>query len=637
MVSTRANGMNVRRARARAMRAVLLAVVTLLVGALFRMQVLRYSAYALQSEGNRLRAIPIPAPRGTVYDRAGRVVAENVPGYRVLVLPSSVDSLRAALRELAPTLELDATEIDDVIQRYRRYPGRPAVVEGDASFAQVSRIEERRATLPAGIFVEAAPKRRYPLGPALAHLVGYVGEVSDAELMTSEFEGYEPGSIVGKMGVERQYDRWLAGTAGVRYVEVNALGRVVGEFRGRPAVAPTPGRDLELNLDLELQKSVVEVFPDTARGAIVVLDPRDGGVLAMYSSPSFDPNPFVGGIEPALWSSLNGDPARPLFNRAIAGSYAPGSTFKLALAAIALAEGDATARTTMPIPCQGALLYYGRIFRCWRPEGHGVLGLSDAIKHSCDVYFYQLGLRLGLERLIRGVLAMGFTTSSGVDLPFEGSGIFPLGAEWYTRRYGPRGWTNSVVLNLAIGQGENSQTPIKLAQFFSAIAVDGRQPRPRVARTAPVEWRGAPLPASARQLAELRNAMVRVVNDTGGTARGSRLEGWVMAGKTGTTQNPHGDDHALFVGFAPADEPEVLGVAVVEFGKSGSRAAAPLIRKILQAYLDRRYPERAAAPAAAAARTPALPPREVDPTATGGAGDEGGAGGGGGGGGGPWP
>ncbi|MBI4513410.1 MAG: penicillin-binding protein 2 [Gemmatimonadetes bacterium] len=593
-----------RRQRARAMKALVAGLLLLLLTTLFRMQVLKHSSYALQSDENRLRAVPIPAPRGAIYDRAGRVVAENIPGYSVSILPASLDSLRAALRALAPTLGLTESGMQSVIEKYRHYPGRPVTVEGDASFAEVSAIEERRADLPGGIIVEATPKRRYPAGPDAAHVLGYVGEITEQELARSEFAGYEPGQLIGKMGLERQYERWLAGRPGVRYVEVNAVGRIVGEFRGRRMRPPIPGRDLHLNLDLELQRYVASVFPDTARGAVVVLVPSTGEVLALYSAPSFDPNAFVGGIDPALWRSLNTDPARSLFNRAIAGVYAPGSMFKLALAAIALAEGDATPETRMPIPCRGALLYYGRVFRCWRPEGHGVLGLLDAIKHSCDIYFYQLGLRLGLDRLVRGAREMGFTEATGIDLPFEASGTFPLGREWYDRRYGPRGWTNSVVLNLAIGQGENAQTPIKLAQFFSGIATDGSLPRPRLARSLPAEWDRDRIPGGSEGRSSLREAMVRVVNDPGGTARGSKLQGWVMAGKTGTSQNPHGDDHALFVGFAPAENPEVLAVAIIEFGQSGSRTAAPIVARILQRYLDGQHPD-ARPPAAPATRVAA--------------------------------
>lgn len=580
-----------RRERARAMRALLAGVVLLLVATLFRMQVLKHTSYALHSDENRLRAIPIPAPRGAIYDRTGRVLAENVPGYAVSILPASLDSLRAALRALAPTLGLTESAIESVVEKYRRYPGRPVAVEGDASFAEVSAIEERRAELPAGIIVEATPKRHYPLGPAAAHVLGYVGEITEPELGRREFADYEPGRTVGKMGLERQYERSLAGRPGVRYVEVNAVGRIVGEFRGRRTEPPVPGRDLHVHLDAELQRAVASGFPDRARGAVVVMAPATGEVLALYSAPSFDPNAFAGRLDPGLWEELTADPARPLFNRAIAGVYAPGSTFKLALAAMALADGDATPASRMPIPCRGALLYYGRVFRCWRPEGHGALDLLDAIKHSCDVYFYQLGLRLGLDRIVAGARAMGFSEASGVDLPFEATGMFPLGREWYDRRYGPRGWTNSVVLNLAIGQGENAQTPIKLAQFFSGIATDGSLPRPRLARSLPAEWERDRIPGGEVARAALRDAMVRVVNDPGGTARGSRLQGWVMAGKTGTSQNPHGDDHALFVGFAPAEHPEILAVAVVEFGQSGSRTAAPVVRRIIQTYLDRVHPE----------------------------------------------
>jgi penicillin-binding protein 2 len=585
-----------RRERLRVARALVVGLVLLLLGALFRMQVLRHSAYALQAEGNRLRAVPIPAPRGTVYDRHGRLLADNVPGYRVLVLPASVDTLRVALAALAPTLGLDSAAVASVVQKYRRYPGRPVLVAGDASFAQVSAIEERRAELPGGILVEAGPKRRYPAGPVSAHVVGYVAEISDAELESREFAGVAPGAIVGKMGVEREYDRWLRGEPGVRYVEANALGRFVGEFRGRPPTPPVPGRDLTLTLDLELQRAVADAFPDTMRGAVVALDPRTGDVLAMYSHPTFDPNAFVGGIDPALWSAWNEDPARPLFNRAIAGTYAPGSTFKLAVAAIAMAGGDVAAGTTMPIPCRGALLYYSRVFRCWQPEGHGTLDLLGAIKHSCDVYFYQLGLRVGLERLVRGVLGFGFAERTGIDLPSEAAGIFPLGPEWYDRRYGRGGWTNAVVLNLAIGQGENAQTMLKLAQFFSALATEGgRMPRPRITPLRPVEWVGPPLPLTEAQRRQLVEGMVRVVNDTGGTARGARLERWVLAGKTGTAQNPHGDDHALFVGFAPADAPEILVAAVVEFGRSGARTAAPVVSRVIRFYLEREHPEALAA------------------------------------------
>ena len=565
-------------------------VIVLLLGLatqFFRVQILKHTAYALRSDENRIRTLPLPAARGTIYDRNGRVIAENVPGYSISVLPLSADSLRLALQGLAAILGHSDDKVERLFASYLKHPNRPITVESDASFAEVSAIEERRSYLPGGIVIETAPKRHYPWGPALAHVVGYVGEIGDAELKLLEFEGYTPGSLVGRTGVERVYNQVLAGTPGVRYVEVNALGRIVGEFRGREGRPPLPGRDLHLNLDLDLQQLVVELFPDTMRGAVVALEPASGAVLAMYSAPSFDPNAFVGGIEPDEWRALNSDPTQPLFNRTVSASYAPGSVFKLVLAGIAMRDDYAEADTEMPIPCRGALLYYGRVFKDWKPAGHGSLELSGAIRESCDVFFYQLGLRVGLENIISGVREFGFGTPTGIDLPSEIRGAFPPSTEWYTERYGRSGWTNSVVLNLSIGQGENAQSPLKMAQFFAALAAEGTLPTPRVARYGPMAEPAGRLPLSREQLAVLDSALVAVVNEAGGTARGSRLRRWTLAGKTGTSQNPHGDDHAWFVGFAPAGDPQIVAAVIVEGGGHGSTAAAPIVSRLIDFYLEK--------------------------------------------------
>ena len=590
---------HVKRSRGRLAR--WLAVTVLLLGLgtqFFRIQILKHTTYALRSDENRIRALPVPAARGTVYDRNGYVIAENVPGYSISVLPLTSDSLRLVLEELATILEHSDEKVGRLMESYKRHPNRPVVVESEASFAEISAIEERRAYLPGGIVIEAAPKRHYPFGPALAQVIGYVSEISDAELKTPQFEGYQPGALIGQTGVERVYDRTLAGIPGVRYVEVNALGRIVGDFRGREPRPPVPGRDLHLNIDVDLQQRIVELFPDTMRGAVVALEPTNGAVLAMYSAPSFDPNDFVGGIAPERWSALNSDPARPLFNRTVSASYAPGSTFKLVISGIAMDEGYVESDTKMPIPCRGALLYYGRVFRDWTPVGHGSLGLVGAIRESCDVYFYQLGLRVGLDRIISGVHEFGFGSPTGIDLPSEASGVFPVSREWYDERYGRNGWTNSVVLNLSIGQGENAQTPLKMAQVFAALASGGVLPTPRVARHGPVAEPAGRLPLSDEQLEVLQSALVQVVNSAGGTARGSRLRSWTLAGKTGTSQNPHGDDHAWFVGYAPADEPRILATAIVEQGGHGSSAAAPIVSQLIRHYLESAGVEPEPAPVA---------------------------------------
>jgi penicillin-binding protein 2 len=576
------------RERGRLARWLALLVIVGLGVQFFRVQVLKHSTYTLQSEGNRIRRLPIPAARGTIYDRNGQVVAENVPGYSIAVLPLSLDSLRVVLTELTPILELSGEQLESLVESYRRHPNEPVTVERNASFAEVSAIEERRAHLPGGIVIEAAPKRRYPRNSLLAHVVGYVAEISDADLRLPEFEDYEPGRIVGQTGVERVYDRMLAGTPGARYVEVSALGRVVGEFRGRPTVEPVPGSDLHLNIDLPLQERVAELFPDTMAGAVVALEPSTGAVLAMYSSPSYDPNLFVGGFEPAAWRALNTDPGRPLFNRAVTAAYAPGSTFKPVIAGIALREGYAVADTKMQIPCRGALVYFGRVFHDWTPVGHGSLDLHGAIRQSCDVYFYQLGLKIGLNGVLAGVREFGIGRATGIDLPSDIAGTFPDSTTWYDERYGPSGWTNSVVLNLAIGQGEDAQSPLKMAQIYAALANGGTLPTPRVARTAVAPEPAGSLPLDVEQLAVLRDALVAVVNEPTGTARGSRLRDWTLAGKTGTAQNPHGDDHAWFIGFAPAEDPQIVAVALVEAGSHGSSAAAPIVSRLIDFYLRER-------------------------------------------------
>ncbi|UCF18413.1 MAG: penicillin-binding protein 2 [Gemmatimonadota bacterium] len=551
----------------------------------FRIQILKHSTYALRSDDNRIRELRVEPARGTLYDRTGRVVAENVPGYAIVVLPLSADSLRVALEHLGAILGHPREKTERLYSAYRQHPNLPVVVENNATFAEVSAVEERRAYLPGGIVIEAAPKRHYPWGATLAHVVGYVGEISEADLALPQFEGYEPGRIVGQTGIERAYDRVLAGSPGKRYVEVNALGRLVGDFRGHEKVAPVPGSDLHLNIDLALQMKAAELFPDTLAGAFVALEPKSGSVLVLYSAPEFDPNAFVGGIDPTVWNELSNSPGRPLFNRAVSAAYAPGSTFKLVLAALAINDGYAGVDTRMPIPCRGALLYYGRVFKDWTPIGHGALDLNGAIRESCDVYFYQLGLKVGLERILTGVRDFGFGRKTGIDLQSDIAGVFPPSSAWYDERYGASGWTNSVVLNLAIGQGENAQSVLKMAQFYAALAADGVLPRPRLVKEATLAEPAERLPLADEQLAALRAALVEVVNAPSGTARASRLARWTLAGKTGTAQNPHGEDHAWFIGFAPAEEPAIVAAVVLEGGGSGSAAAAPLAAQLIEYYL----------------------------------------------------
>lgn len=574
-------------------RVVLLLTLLVIVGAFFRLQVLRSNTYLLHSEENRLRAITVPAARGAMYDRAGRVVAENVPGYTVSMLPASRDSVRASLERWAPWLELDSARIASLMERFDRLPQRPLMVEHDASFEAVSALEERRPQFPRAV-VEMRPRRHYPAGSDVAHVVGYTGEVSESELSIPEFTDFEPGRIVGKSGIERFHEGRLGGRPGVRYVEVNALGSIVRDFGARPAVEPVPGDDVTLGLDLELQAFTDSIFPEGRRGGVVALDPETGEIVVLFSHPTFDPNDFVGGIDTETWTQLRDDPDRPLLNRVTRATYAPGSTWKLVVAAEAMRRGMVSIDEHMDRACTGGYRFGNRIFRCWRYDGHGSLSLAGAIQQSCNIYFYQLGLRLGLDAMMDGARRLGFSEPVGVDLPVESRGHFPSSRQWYDDVYGPRGWTESVVLNLAIGQGENNQSLLRQALFYAALGTGERPIVPHLVRDPELEERrvdwSLELPEARRR--ELVEALRRVVNEPGGTAYPWRLDRWEIAGKTGTAQNPHGEPHSWFVGFAPADDPEIVVASLVEFGHPDNTTslAVPLASRVVQRFLETRYP-----------------------------------------------
>jgi penicillin-binding protein 2 len=556
-------------------------VMGIMVMAFFRTQILGHGKYQLQSETNRLRPIPLPAPRGVIYDRNGRVMAENVPGYTVSLLPGPEANLRSTLARIASIANIDSVEIARVLQRARRAPYQPALVLGDAPFSVVSALEERRVAIP-GLLIQAEPKRFYPDTGVVAHLIGYVGEVTEIERQTHRFATVRLGGLVGKDGLEREYDDTLRGSEGVRFVEVSARGQMVREAEAAANLAPVPGSDLHTTIDIDLQRYISQIFPTGQRGAVMALNPNTGEVLALYSAPGFDPNAFVGGVSAPYWRSLNESPAHPLLDRAIQARYPPGSTWKLAVAAMALKRGIVGPRSKMNIPCRGGLQYGNRFFRCWDAHGHGDLTLTEAIAQSCDVYFYQLGIKLGVTSLLEDANDWGFRGRTGIDLPGEIPSEFPTGPEYYDRLYGPRRWTSAVALNLAIGQGENAQTLVQMVRLYQQLASDGRTRTPYIVRAAAPPGTNASLELSADQLTVLRRAMIAVVEQ--GTARGSRLANVTIAGKTATAQNPHGLDHGWFIGFAPADKPEIVVGAIVEFARHGT-AVAPLVSRAIAHYL----------------------------------------------------
>lgn len=554
----------------------------LVASGFFRAQVLESASYQLSSEKNRLREVPIPAARGIIYDRHGDIIAENVPGYSVSILSSSADSLRSTLQRLSAIIGLAPDEIESAVRRLRRDPNRPTVVLADASFDQVSVLEEHRTEFPS-LIIQAAPKRRYPDGGVVSAFAGYTSEINETELNSTEYRGYQSGQQIGRAGLEQQYERQLRGVEGSRFVEVDARGRVVRESGARPDRPAQPAPALRTNIDLDLQRFVASYFGDSLVGGLVAIEPATGEVLAIHSSPTYDPNRFIGGVSSAYYKELTEDERRPMYNKAMQGRYPPASTFKLATAAMALEAGIVDFDTRMEQPCTGGYTFGTRYFRCWDRKGHGNVNLSQAIARSCDVYFYQLGLRMTLSRMLAGGVKLKFREKSGIDLPNETTPQWPYAVEYFNKRYGPRGWTNAVTLNLAIGQGENTQTILNMARFYTALATDGQAARPEVVTRSPERTRILDL--TPAQLEGLRDAMADVVSGRG-TAASAAIRGVILAGKTGTAQNETGKDHAWFVGFAPKDDPKIVVAVMLWQGEHGY-AAARIASKVVEHYLKR--------------------------------------------------
>ncbi len=590
---------------------------------LVHLQVLRGDDYAELARENRVRQEVLRAPRGAIYDRHGELLADSAPCFSIVFRPfpaESVERVRETTRVewLAHVAELtgvDSAEVRRQVDAANR-SGQTTVLRRGAPFAVRAAVEELSAELP-GVLVQVEPLRNYPHGPLAAHLLGYAGEVSAAELDTLEADGYRSGDLIGRTGVERRYEDWLRGEDGVEYVVVNARGRRVSILQEGDAKPARPGQDLTLTLDLKVQRALEEAMDGVARGAAVALDPRDGGILALVSRPTYDPNEFSRGLSHARWRELSGGGANPLLNRAIQGVYPPASTFKIVTMAAALIRGVARPGTRLA-PCAGGMVYGGRRFGCWDRAGHGSLDFVGALQHSCDVYFYQIGLRLGLADLGRTARALGLGARTGVDLPQEARGLIP-DAAYYDRRWGAGRWRSGLLLNLAIGQGELLLTPLQMA-LLAAEAANGARPlRPHlVARVGqggvfrPERPAQPGLAAETTVWATVREAMELTVS--AGTGGAARVPGVRVAGKTGTAQNPHGGDHALFICFAPVDSPTVAVAVVVENAGHGGSVAAPRAGALLRRMFlpDSLWPPPARRAAADTARAAAPDSGAVD-------------------------
>lgn len=563
----------------------------LLVTNFFRYQVLHTSEYTLHSEENRLRRIELPPPRGLITDRNGNVLAENIPSYSIELYPQPPDSMEIALERLAPLLDLSETGREQLLQKYRLRSQSPLQVASDIDQKTLAVVEEHRSEFP-GIYIRSDMKRSYVHGEALAHVLGYVGEITERELDQTTYEHYTMGSLVGRSGIEAQYEHLLHGRRGVKFIEVDARGRELGPFRDRTPVMPTRGQDIQLTIDLRMQLAMHEIMDTVAIGTMVAVDPHSGDVLAMVSKPGFDPNRLSSGISAGEWNQLLFHPNKPFLNRSIQGIYPPGSTFKVftALVGADLELIDQETRG-LEVVCRGGLQYGRRFFKCWEAGGHGKVDYTKAIELSCDTFFYQLGIKIGLERLCQYGKESTLFDKTGIDLPNEEAGLFP-DESWYNRNYGRGNWGPGNVLNLAIGQGEVTMSPLQLAVLYSSICNGGQHYRPHLLTGGPETFRLPDTMFSTEHLRMLLPPLTAVVNSDRGTARGSRLWGHEqkLAGKTGTAQNPHGDDHGLFVGLFPASAPEIVVTIVVEHGLHGS-ATARLVKDLVLRYMEFRDQE----------------------------------------------
>ena len=591
--------------RARVLKAIALILLAVIVGRLFYFQVWHGKGYAEQAKNNRVRLEMLPRIRGRLLDRNGKVIVENTMSYCLLFDPfekefvSKEIQVDEVLENVSTLLGLDRLdEWKTSVEKGKETPFRPVTLLCNLDIVQVSIMEEHRDELP-GTRIEARPRRFYEHGELACHLVGYMSEVTREEMRASPEDVYQPGDMVGRVGIEGSEEEDLRGRNGKEYVEVDARGRRVEPTPDRPPLPPKElpmaGIDLVLTVDMELQEAAEAALGEGRTGAIVVIDVRDGAVLAMASKPGFDPNIFSVGLTSQEWEKMDSDRAHPLLNRATQALYPPGSTMKLLTAAAALEEGVAN-RDTKLEPCTGSYKFGRRSFKCWRPEGHGSLDFLEAIEASCDVYFYQLGLRLGIDKLARYATRFGLSQRTGIELEGERSSFYPS-TQWYDQRYGKRKWGKGVLLNLSIGQGEILVTPIGLASFCAAIANGGCLYEPYIV-AARLPYGSANVSASrpshrkpraivglsGSTTALLKEAMEAAVSGPVGTGRMAAVQGVRVAGKTGTAQNPHGQDHALFMGFAPVENPEIAFAVVVENAGHGGSIAAPVAREIVRFY-----------------------------------------------------
>lgn len=602
------NGIRAHRAR------ILFGVIAFLFGILgirlYILQIAEWEQYRIQSEKNTMQPVIIQANRGLIRDRNGIILVDNRPAYNISVIPPRFlanieeDKCNGLLERLGQIVDLPCQTITEKLQSHNRHFYDPVKLKLDVDFEAISIIEENRYDFP-GVEIQIEPRRGYPIFDTplstefshahqhnastplvlAPHILGYVGLINASQYTHMKTRGYGYDDQIGKRGIERIFEDRMRGHKGVRYIEVNAKGREVGSFPEKTD-PPISGEDLWLTLDWRVQHAAEHAFADSMRGSLIAMHPQSGEIIAMVSKPNFHPQSIR---DPKAWQHLQTDPSKPLLNRSLKGEYPPASVFKMITSIAALDMGIIKADEYRLRPCTGGMVLGDRRFKCHNKKGCGPINMRQALVKSCDVFFYQLGLKVGIENWHRYAAMFEFGELTNIDIASEGDGeargLLPNRA-YYKQRHGF--WAGGNMLNLAIGQGELLATPLQVVRYTSALAT-GQLPTPQVIKGA--QGGTTSLPLSKATLKTVQSMMEDVVNIPYGTGRSARLPNIVVAGKTGTAQNPHGEDHAWFVAYAPAENPRIAIAVIVENGGSGGSVAAPIAQKTLEVYFEHAVPK----------------------------------------------
>ena len=583
--------------RVAVLRATTIICMVLLAIGFWVLQVVQNAKYDEMATNNRMRTIPLPAPRGILFDRHGKPLVTNRIAQSIQIVRERSRNLNQTIKLLAAVTHEDEAKFREIIDRHRRDPiFRPITVIDNASEAQIASVLARKLELPE-VNLQPTPTREYP--PMAAHLFGYVSEIQEAQVDRPEYAGLDAGAIIGQAGVEKVYNAQLMGKDGDKFVVVTSTGREINTIDTQ---LPTDGRRMQLTIDADVQRALEQGFRENKfAGAAVLLEPNTGEVLAMTSLPAYDPNDFAAGIEGSKWTELNRDPLKPLDNRLIRGRYSPGSTFKIPMAIAALSERVITPNFT--VFCPGRKSFYGRSFQCWKPGGHGTVDLRQAIEQSCNVYFYTVGDMMKIDTIHEYAKKLGLVGKTGIDLPGEIDSLVPS-TEW-SQRERKMPWYPGETISVSIGQGAVSLTPLALATMMATVANGGTLITPHVVHAVDEngEWKRVPTPAPKAKidikpqvLQAVRDGLWMVVNGHGTGGR-AKIEGKDVSGKTGTAQviSLSGGraaagrttrdlrDHGWFVFFAPRDNPKVAGVVFAEHAEHGS-SAAPIAKFAMETF-----------------------------------------------------